>query len=57
MAAPLFMGMKKRRPSSSDKQFLGDYINLSSNVHIQKIMQKAGVCHSIIIMFFFKLIF
>jgi len=39
---PLFMGIKKRRPSSADKRFCGDHMGIGNNVLIQKMMQKAG---------------
>lgn len=43
MSAPTpFMGVKARRASSADKQFLGDYLNTNSNVHLQKALQKTG---------------
>ena len=42
-APPPFMGVKARRTSSADKQFLGDYLNAKNNVHLQKALQKTGL--------------
>jgi len=37
-----FLGQKERRRSSGVKVFLGDYLSLSTNQSIQKILQKHG---------------
>lgn len=37
-----FMGQKERRRSSSGKLFLGDYLNLTCEPAIQKLMTKNG---------------
>jgi len=38
----LFMGEKDRRRSSAMKVFLGDYLNLTNNQAIQKLLTKYG---------------
>ena len=37
-----FMGVKRRRASSGEKHFKGDYLDLTNNKEVQKTMQKCG---------------
>jgi hypothetical protein len=39
---PKFLGEKERRRSSALKMFLGDYLNLTSNQSINKMLAKNG---------------
>jgi hypothetical protein len=37
-----FMGKKKRRASSVHKEFLGDYLNISSNPNLSRLLSRSG---------------